>query len=88
MPWWKNDILAELQNQGKQITICKVPAHIGVKGNEEADKTAKQLIDIPDMATTRLPYTDYYLTIRRAGNSKWQRKWENSTSNYTTSNHA
>ena len=35
------DILAELQNQGKQITICKVPAHIGVKGNKEADRAAK-----------------------------------------------
>ena len=35
------DILAELQNQGKQITICKVPTHIGVKGNEKADKAAK-----------------------------------------------
>ena len=70
------DILAELQNQGKQITICKVPAHIGVKGNEEANKAAKQAIDIPGMTTTRLPYTDYYLTIRRARKSEWQRYWE------------
>ena len=32
------------------------------------------------MTITRLPYTDYYLTIRRARNSEWQREWENSTS--------
>ena len=65
------DILAELNNQGKQLILCKVPAHIpvGVKGNEEADKSAKQVIDIPGMTITRLPYTDYYPTIRRARNS-------------------
>ena len=28
---------------------------------------------------TRLPYTDYYLAIRRARNSEWQRKWENTS---------
>ena len=46
------DILAELHNQGKQITLFKVPAHIGIKGNEEADKIAKQVIDMPGMTTT------------------------------------
>ena len=49
-------ILTELHNQGKQLTLCKVPAHIGIKGNEEADKAAKQAIDMPEMTTTRLPY--------------------------------
>ena len=73
-------MLTELHNLGKQIILCKVPAHIGIKGNEE---TAKQAIDIPWMTTTRLPYTDYYLTIRKARNSKWKRKWEN----YTTKLH-
>ena len=34
------DILVELHNQGKQITLCKVPAHIGIKENEE--KTRQQ----------------------------------------------
>ena len=64
-------ILAELHNQGKQTTLCKVPAHIVIKGNEEADKAAKQAIDMPGMTTTRLPHTDYYLTISMARNSKW-----------------
>ena len=57
-------IVAELQNPGKQIILCKVPAHTGIKGNEKADRAAKQAIDIPEM-TTRLPYTEYFLTIRK-----------------------
>ena len=35
-----------------------------VKGSEEADKATKQTTDMPNMITTRLPYTDSYLTIR------------------------
>ena len=43
-----------------------------MKENEEADKAAKQAIDIPEMTTIRLPYTYYYPSIRRARNSEWQ----------------
>ena len=50
-----SDILTELHNQGKQLTLYKVLAHIGIKGNEEADKATKQAIDMPWMTTTRLP---------------------------------
>ena len=46
-------------NQGKQITLCKVTAHIRIKGNKEADKAAKPAIDMPGMTTTRLLHTDY-----------------------------
>ena len=63
------DILAELQNQKKQLTLCKVPTHIGIKGNEEVDKAAKRAIDML-MVTTKVPYTDYYLTIKKARNSE------------------
>ena len=49
------DIQTELHNQGKQLILCKVLAHIGIKGNEEADKAAKQAIDIPGMTTRLLP---------------------------------
>ena len=37
-------MLGKLHNQRRQITLCKVPAHIGIKGNEDADKAAKQAI--------------------------------------------
>ena len=58
------DILTELYNQGKQITLCKFFAHTGIKGNEETEKAAKQAIDMPGLTTSRLLYTDYYLTKR------------------------
>ena len=43
------DILAELQTQDKQIILCKFPAH---KDNQEADRAAKQAIDMWGMTTT------------------------------------
>ena len=64
------DILVELQNQGEQIVLCIVPAHIGITRNKEADRAAKQAINMPGITTTKLPHTDYYLTIRRARNSE------------------
>ena len=69
------DILTEFYDQRKQFTLSKVPEYIGIKGNEETDKAAKRAIYMPGMTITRLPYTDYYLTIKRARNSKWQREW-------------
>ena len=50
---------------------CKV-------GNENADKLVKQAIY---MTITIPPYTDYYLTIRRARNSNTEKTV---LSNYTT----
>ena len=64
------DILAELQKQDKEIVMCKVLAHIQIKGSEEADKSVNKSIDIQGITMTILTYTDYYLTIRRAKNSK------------------
>ena len=34
---------------------------------------------MPGMTTTRLPFTDYYLTFRRARNFEWQRERESNT---------
>ena len=71
---------SKLQLQGKKITLCEVLAHIRIQENEEVDKAVEGAIDMPSMTTRRLPYTDYYLTIRRARNSVWEMEWENGKS--------
>ena len=35
------DMFAELLNHEKHITLCNVPAHMGIKSNETADKALR-----------------------------------------------
>ena len=72
-------ILTELQNLNKNIIICKFPAHVGIKDNKDADKTAKKTIHMTGMATIRLPYTDYYLTIKMPRNFEKQKNQVSNT---------
>ena len=48
--------------------------------DQPMSRTAKRAIDKPGMTTTRLAYTNYYLTIRKTRNSEKQKECGNSTS--------
>ena len=39
------NLLAHLRNLGIAVQFCLVPAHIGIKGNEVADKIAKKTLN-------------------------------------------
>ena len=45
-----------------------------IRGKQVTDKTVKQAID--------MPYTDYYLTNRRARNAERQLRWQINTSKF------
>ena len=48
----------------KEIIICWIPSHIGVRGNKKADSVAKSALDLaPDKS--RIPYTDLKPTINK-----------------------
>ncbi len=38
-------ILLNIRNLGIEVQFCWVPAHIGIKGNEKADKIAKEALE-------------------------------------------
>ena len=64
-----------LHRRGYSVRFCWVPAHVGVLGNERADRLAKE-------ASTRaapsnpVPFRDLYPSIRVAVLASWQRQWE------------
>ena len=58
---------------GLHILFCWVPAHVGIKGNEPADKTAKRACNL---LNSPVPYSDMKLAITSYIRTIWQRGWD------------
>ena len=67
-------VLHKLELNDTNIMICWILAHVGILGNEEADKAAKEAVNSP-RATDRLPYSDYKSKIQEIIRKKWQQTW-------------
>ena len=73
-------ILTYLKEVGSIIEFCWIPGHIGIKGNEQADKIAKEVIDRP-IYDTKFPYSDLKPRICKYVISVFQDKWHNCNAN-------
>ena len=62
----------------KEIHLCWIPGHVGIQGNEAADKAAKDALELPDedIVRTELPYSDFKPQIRKYWQKAWQSVWE------------
>ena len=68
-------IITYLHEVGSQIVFCWIPGHVGIKGNEKADKIAKDIID-HKIYGIKTPYTDFRLQISKYVDSLFQAKWD------------
>ena len=56
------------------IEICWIPAHVGVKGNEEAYKAVKDAIN-KNRSQLNVPVSDFLPTLKQFTFGKWLRIW-------------
>ena len=73
--------LLELQRNRVKVTLCWVPSHVGVAGNEIADKAAQEAASRCTTAAQPLPYSDFYPYIKKKIVDSWQNEWRNTTNN-------
>ena len=68
--------LAGLHSRRKDISLCWVPSHVGLPGNERADRVAKRASLLPPSGALSLPLQDLYPSVTRALRESWQARWD------------
>lgn len=75
------DTLYSLQQKGKQVSFCWVPGHVGIRGNEDADRAAKEACGAPAVMDCPIPLQDVASVLRRRSLSLWEEDWLSVTDN-------
>ena len=61
-------------SNGKFITFCWLPSHQDIRGNEDADRAAKDALSKAQPAHFELPCTDAFSKIQPFVSSLWQKR--------------
>ena len=75
-----NDILLLISdismNSDTEISICWIPSHVGLPGNDTADLLARAALEEPDVGLdVALELKETYAIIEKHTLNKWQDKW-------------
>ena len=65
----------EILLQGKDVVLCWIPSHVGIDGNEMADKLAKESLE-QDIRPIPMPYTDFMPIPKQYCVGLWKQMWE------------
>lgn len=83
----KNPLVIELQTKliymsakSAEVVLCWIPSHVGIIGNEEADRAASSAKE-REVEIHEIPYRDYRLSVRHKTKEKWQSEWNNQINN-------
>ena len=61
--------------QGKTLVLCWIPSHVGIPGNEKADRLAKESLE-QEIRPIPMPYTDFMGIPKRYCVKLWQDMWD------------
>ncbi|KAL1448588.1 hypothetical protein WDU94_005468 [Cyamophila willieti] len=82
-----NPIAAEVRNlifENKtklSFQFIWVPSHVGIAGNEEADKLAKEALNSTHPSINKIPIPDYKALSKKKILSSWNSEWSNLQNN-------
>ena len=74
------EIIPQLTKRKIKVTLCWIPGHVGISGNEEADKLAKEATNLNSASTQELPPSDIKPIIKQKLRQIWKEEWENERS--------
>ena len=66
--------LCRLAASSKLVTLCWVPAHVGISGNEEADRSAKEALSIRE-GKLAIPAGDLKQSFYQWSQERWLQRW-------------
>lgn len=72
-----NHKIDEMMRSGKNINLCWIPGHVGIKGNEIADTNAKRA-GTRGVEAISIHYKDMFPVIAEKIKVKWNLVWQNS----------
>lgn len=65
----------EICEQGTSVSFCWVPSHIGIPGNEKADREAKRALDMNNILQKAVDHREAKTIIKTVMRNKWQEDW-------------
>ena len=71
----------EILSKTKEVELCWIPSHIGIKGNDQADSAVKIVWKMPIDKSFKILYTDLKIEIKNFTQNKWQLRWNNTPHN-------
>ena len=70
-------------SKNNRIILTWILSHIGIQGNERADKVTKKALQT-HTSNSKIPYTDLKPLINKFILKKWQKSWDDQIQNSST----